>query len=64
MTRKVWLNEEEKSGNMIEKIIAQKLQDHDFKVRNFPKFVIGIRQKYNFPLSNIGNLDESPKKVD
>lgn len=45
--------------------IAQKLpQDLDHKVTNFHKFVIRMRQKYNFPLSNIGNMDETPMNFD
>ena len=45
-------------------VIRQKTKDLDQKVTNFHKFVIGMRQKYNFPLSNIGNMDETPMNFD
>lgn len=41
--------------------IAQKLPvDLADKTTNFHKFVIKIRKKYDFPLAQIGNMDETP----
>lgn len=41
--------------------IAQKLpEDLADKITNFHKFVINIRKDYEFPLSQIGNMDETP----
>jgi hypothetical protein len=45
--------------------IAQKLpQDLDHKVTSFHRFIIGMRQKQYFPLSNIGNMYETPMNFD
>ena len=45
--------------------IAQKLpRDLDHKVTNFHRFVIGMRQKHQFSLSCIGNMDETPLNFD
>ena len=45
--------------------IAQKLpKDVDFKVEEFHKFVIDERKKFEFCLSQIGNMDETPMYFD
>jgi len=45
--------------------IAQKLpQDLAEKVTSFQKFVIGLRQKFDYDLSQIGNMDETPMTFD
>ena len=41
--------------------IAQKLPaDLEDKITNFHKYIIGLRKKYNYPLNQIGNMDETP----
>ena len=45
--------------------IAQKLpSDVDTKVENFQKFIISSRKDYDYPLSAIGNMDETPMTFD
>ena len=45
--------------------IAQKLpKDLEYKITNFHHFIIQLRKKYKFPLSHIGNMDETPMNFD
>ena len=45
--------------------IAQKLpKDLDHKVSSFHKFIINQRKKHQYPLSHIGNMDETPLNFD
>ena len=45
--------------------IAQKLpRDLDHKVANFHRFIIGMRKRNQYPLSCIGNMDETPLNFD
>lgn len=45
--------------------IAQKLpEDYNDKLINFQRFVINLRKKYEYPLSQIGNMDETPVYFD
>lgn len=45
--------------------IAQKLPDDlEEKIMNFQKFIIKMRTNFNFPLSSIGNMDETPVQFD
>ena len=39
--------------------IAQNLPaDLEDKITNFHKYIIGLRKEYNYPLNQIGNMDE------
>ena len=45
--------------------IAQKLpKDLEEKIESFQKFIIKLRKEYNFDLSQIGNMDETPMTFD
>ena len=34
--------------------------DLEDKITNFHKHIIGLRKEYNYPLNQIGNMDETP----
>ena len=46
------------------KICQKLLADLDDKITSFQRFVIKLRQTYNYPLNQIGNMDETPMFFD